>query len=54
MIIFAGQVLLIRENLLTPIASEEGVAEDGEDATASTPGRLQLFGLYADCQAKEA
>jgi LysM repeat protein len=39
--IFAGQKLIIRVNLVTPVPTEEGAAEEGgEEDPASTPGTI--------------
>lgn len=39
--IFAGQVLIIRVNLVTPVPTEEGAGiNEGEEAPASTPGAI--------------
>jgi LysM repeat protein len=38
--IFAGQVLIIRVNLVTPVPTEEGAGEDAGDAPTSAPGTL--------------
>jgi len=38
--IFAGQILIIRVNLVTPVPTEPGTADEGEEAPASTPGTI--------------
>ena len=38
--IFAGQLLIIRVNLVTPVPTEVGAAEETEEETGSDPGTI--------------
>jgi len=38
--IFAGQILIIRINLVTPVPTEEGAAGEAEETPASDPGTI--------------